>query len=169
MAFAINIENWRLVDGYDNYEISSHGRTRNNISGKILSPGLSGRYKRVNFYKDGKVKQYLVHRLVAFAFCENPNNYEMVDHMDRNKTNNMFNNLRWCTSSENNRNKTKARNNTSGTQGISKDRNSWKAQWTDNESVMYSKYFSIKTYGEDQAKILAIAHRKAKELEFGYL
>ena len=29
MNFPINIEQWRLIDGYDNYEISSHGRVRN--------------------------------------------------------------------------------------------------------------------------------------------
>ena len=36
MNFPINIEQWRLIDGYDNYEISSHGRVRNNKTSKIM-------------------------------------------------------------------------------------------------------------------------------------
>ena len=30
MNFPMNIEQWRLIGGYDNYEVSSHGRVRNN-------------------------------------------------------------------------------------------------------------------------------------------
>ena len=49
----------------------------------------------------GKCKSHSIHRLVAFAFCDNPNNYTVVDHIDRSRTNNMFNNLRFVTVSEN--------------------------------------------------------------------
>ena len=73
----------------------------------------------------------------------------------------MFNNLRWCTSSENNRNITLKTNNISGTTDVHKLKTSWQAKWNDNESIRHSKCFSIKIYGDD--------HRKAKELEFGYL
>ena len=81
----------------------------------------------------------------------------------------MFNNLRFVTVSENARNKTKGTNNTSGVQGVRKSMNSWQAQWNDNEGIQRRKNFSIKTFGDDQAKNLAIAHRKAQELAFGYL
>ncbi len=166
-GFAGNIEQWRLVDGYDNYEVSSHGRVRNNKTARILIPWLnSGGYPHVSLKNK---KNHPVHRLVAFAFCANLNNSTLVDHIDRNKTNNMFNNLRWCTSSENNRNKTKSTNNTSGVQGISQLRSCWRARWCDDIGIQHEKNFSIKTFGDEQAKTLAIAHRKAKELEFGYL
>jgi hypothetical protein len=56
MAFAINIENWRLVDEYDNYEISSHGRVCNNKTARILIPVFQSGYHCVNLYKDN-VKQ----------------------------------------------------------------------------------------------------------------
>ena len=81
----------------------------------------------------------------------------------------MFNNLRFVTASENQRNRTKAKNNTSGVQGVQKRKNSWEALWYDNEGLGHSKCFSIKQFGDDQAKALATVHRKTKELEFGYL
>ena len=39
MQIADNIEMWRLINGYDNYEVSSHGRVKNNqtISTAVIS------------------------------------------------------------------------------------------------------------------------------------
>ena len=52
MAFAENIEQWRLVDEYDNYEISSHGRVRNNKTDKILKQSTDNGYFKVGLSKD---------------------------------------------------------------------------------------------------------------------
>lgn len=52
---------------------------------------------------DNKTKY--VHRIVAETFIPNPDNKPFVDHIDRNRSNNSVENLRWVTSTENNNNK----------------------------------------------------------------
>ena len=170
MAFPANIEQWRLIDNYDNYEVSSHGRVRNNKTAKILKLYTSkDGYYKVGLSKNKKKTVIRIHQLVCLAFCDNPDNYNIVEHVDNNKLNNMFNNLRWVYTSSNSRLRTKAKHNTGETHGVTGDKYSWRAKWCDNEGKQKSKSFSVKVYGFEQAKTLAIEWRKARELEFGYL
>ena len=60
-------------------------------------------YDRVSISVNGKPKEVFVHRLVASLFCQNPNGYKIVDHIDGDKNNNNASNLEWVTSSENNK------------------------------------------------------------------
>lgn len=46
-------------------------------------------------------KPIAVHRLVAFTYHENPNNYKEVNHIDHNRSNNNATNLEWCTHQQN--------------------------------------------------------------------
>ena len=50
---------------------------------------------------NGIETSHLVHRLMALAFIPNPDNKEMIDHINRNKLDNSIENLRWVTRSEN--------------------------------------------------------------------
>ena len=119
MDIPYNIEHWRLIDGYDNYEVSSHGRVRNNRTNKILKGGENNAgYFFVCLYKNGKVKNCLIHRLVAFAFVPNDKNKPMVDHINRDTKNNHMSNLRWCTNSENQANTVKKEGTTSNYKGV---------------------------------------------------
>ena len=45
---------------------------------------ISG-YDYVQLSKNGVVSNKRVHRLIAQAFIDNPNNYDVVDHINRNK------------------------------------------------------------------------------------
>lgn len=58
-------------------------------------------YYSVSISCDGKETNYPVHRLIAMAFLENPNNLRCVNHKDGNKQNNHVDNLEWCTNGHN--------------------------------------------------------------------
>lgn len=58
-------------------------------------------YKEVALSKNGKTKTFLLHRLIALHFVENPNNYPCVNHKNGIKCDNRIENLEWCTRSYN--------------------------------------------------------------------
>lgn len=99
------MEIYKEIEGYEQlYQISNQGNVKSLGNGgsnaskeKILKPNkLKDGYLRVNLCKEGKRKSYLIHRLVAEAFIENPNNYPQVNHKDENPTNNCVENLEFC-------------------------------------------------------------------------
>ena len=109
-------EIWKDIEGFEGYyQVSNMGRVKSlertvcngrgyyKIPERILKPKKNrGGYLQVHFYKDGKEKFYSVHRLVATAFCENPEGYTDVNHKDENKQNNCMENLEWCSRLYNN-------------------------------------------------------------------
>lgn len=86
----------------DKYTISSDGRVFSIRSNRYLTPSqyLDG-YLKVTLC-DGKTRRtYRVHRLVAEAFLDNPDNLPQVNHKDFNTLNNYLENLEWCTNYDN--------------------------------------------------------------------
>ena len=115
----LNVEVWRSIDGYNNYAISSFGRVKNVITGRILKARSDKYgYLQINLYDDGVMKTHKIHRLVCCTFIDNPDDKLCVDHIDNDKTNNNISNLRFATSKENNQNRKLSSNNTSKVKGV---------------------------------------------------
>lgn len=110
-----SLERWRPVVGLeDRYEVSDCGRVRSvpriadrggvlqRVRGKVIAQqALRGkrsepRYKVTLLTPQGR-KHYLVHRLVAAAFCVKPSGCDVVNHIDNNPQNNHASNLEWTT------------------------------------------------------------------------
>lgn len=136
-------ETWRTIRGYVDYQVSSFGQIKKTSTNKILKPSKQHGYYSIILIQDRIYKKYYVHRLVCRAFCTNLNNYLMVDHIDRNKSNNNYINLRWASASINQRNRMINTNNTSGVHGVSfnQNNNSWFCQWYNNLGEHKSKSF----------------------------
>lgn len=86
-----------------NYRIYDDGRVYSEITKKFLRHDiLKIGYHQVTLSGIGRKK---VHRLVAYCFCDPPDNYKelFVNHIDGNKENNCKDNLEWCTAYENNK------------------------------------------------------------------
>lgn len=84
------------------YAITSCGKVWSYKSKKFLKPRkMKNGYLCVKLCKNGERKDFLVHRLVAEAYIENPNGFETVDHIDGNKEHNYIKNLQWMTRGDN--------------------------------------------------------------------
>ena len=134
-----NMERWTVIDEYSTYSISTHGRVRNDITGRVLKLLQHKRgYIYVRLYKANKGISKCVHRLVAKAFLKNANKKPCVDHINNNKCDNNLYNLRWVTYTENNRNTSVYSSNTSGVIGVNWHKRT--QMWRAYISIMQGKH-----------------------------
>jgi hypothetical protein len=101
-------EKWKDIPSYEGlYKISSFGRVRSlTRKGSLVDRMMKLNhdnygYACVNLCKDGKLKFFRIHRLVAISFVPNPFKKPHVNHIDGNKGNPVSSNLEWVTRSEN--------------------------------------------------------------------
>ena len=92
------MEQWKVIQEQPYYEISNHGRVRKIRTQYILSCSNHQGYKIFTTNHNGIKYRCTVHRLVAKYFIENPNpiEYDCINHIDCDRTNNDYTNLEWC-------------------------------------------------------------------------
>ena len=100
------VHEWRDIPEYEGlYRINEYGDVMSIGYGekRLLKPGNNGHgYLFVNLHKNGTKRNYYIHRLVATCFCEGSGEFECVNHIDEDKTNNHYTNLEWCSKEYNN-------------------------------------------------------------------
>ena len=99
-------EIWKAIPDFPNYECSNMGRIKNIKTNKILrGTSRPNGYSFIDLYnfEEHKRKNAQIHRIVGLLFVDNPENKPTINHIDGNKTNNIYTNLEWCTQYENTR------------------------------------------------------------------
>ena len=117
-----NVEIWKDIPGYEGVlQVSNLGRVwkfeeickrKCHWSGNLINYISKAHFVKTAKYSNGylfipirfkgvKRSSISLHRAVASAFIENPENKPEVNHIDGNKENNNVNNLEWVTHSEN--------------------------------------------------------------------
>lgn len=93
---------WKTVDEAPDYEVNNLGEVRHKFSHHKQSPKTSRHgYLEVGLMNNGKRIFRLVHRIVAKAFIDNPNNERVVNHKNKIRTDNRVENLEWCSQKQN--------------------------------------------------------------------
>lgn len=108
------MEIWKDIPGYEGlYQASSLGNIKSlkfqcNLTGKkyprekILKQKIDKwKNKRVELWKNGEHKTWLVHRLIGITFLGIPKEEITINHKDGNRLNNKVENLEWCSIKDN--------------------------------------------------------------------
>lgn len=158
------------IKDFEDYEIFCCGSVWSNKREKFLMPTVSEKgYFIVTLYNKDVKKVFYIHRLVAEYFCvnTNPEEYNVINHIDGNKFNNHYRNLEYCNQLINCRSCRKIqKNNKSGISGVSFTNKYICVSFCDDNKKLHQKYYSIKKHGFEQAKLLAEILRKQKEEEY---
>lgn len=107
-------EIFKPIDGLNGYYISNHGRVKaDRVTVKfgkqnktyperfLKSWKSKTGYNYIDISVNCEIMRFLLHRLVALYFIDNPEKKPHINHIDGNKNNNHYSNLEWCTASEN--------------------------------------------------------------------
>ena len=97
-------EYFKPIKNFETYGISNLGNVKDYRNGKLLNQypnEKTGGYLQVQIKNPEGAITKNVHRLVGENFLDNFDNFEEIDHIDRNRINNRIDNLRWVSRSDN--------------------------------------------------------------------
>ncbi len=163
---------WKKIKGYEeNYLVSSDGRIYSLKTKRILKNMVQSnkRYFYVALSKNGFVKNYRVHRLVATAFIPNKESKEQVNHIDFDVFNNKVENLEWATISENMKHsadngRVKPPLNFLGKFGVDHNKSkSFKLKHPNGEVVFYGSGLEMKRKTKQDDTTISYARRYCKK------
>lgn len=164
------MELWKDIAKASNYEVSNYGNVRNKTTHYILKWRIckTGYYQvSIKFDDTGKFKNAYVHRLVAEAWIDNPENKASVNHIDGNKANNAASNLEWMTYKEQQHHRTEVLNK----KNIGSPK---KVGQYSKKGELIHIYDSVeqaaKAFGKNRVNIdNAIHHKKNQQTAYGYI
>lgn len=159
------IEKWEDIFGYEGlYQISNLGNAKSLKYGKskLLKGAVNNYgYRQVNLCKDGILKSFKIHQLVATYFLNHIiNGYEnVINHIDFDRLNNSVSNLEIVTPRENT-NKKHLQTSSSST-GVSwhKEKSKWISQIYFNGKLKFLGYFKTESEASNayQNELLTIS------------
>ena len=129
------------IHDFPNYLIYDDGKVFSKYTNKFLKHSIQkDGYHSLSLRKDGTRTNFLVHRLVGIHYLPNPDNLPEIDHINRARSDNRVQNLRWSSHLDNMNNTGKRNDNKTGHIGISYHRlsNRWE----------YSKMYHKKSIGK---------------------
>jgi hypothetical protein len=137
-------ETYVKINGNEKYYLTNKGRVYSTLSCKFLKPLI---YKKTGYtyFTLSERKSHCLHRLLGLHFIPNPDNLPVIDHIDRNRQNNSFTNLRWASYSDNSKNRCKGSISERRDKRNGKVYQYWRVYYYDDEGK-HSK--SFKSYDE---------------------
>lgn len=127
------MEIWKDIEGFEGlYQVSNLGQVKSLARkyvgklDKIMKPAIRNQYPMIELFKDKKGVCYSVHRLVASAFIEKDDDRNLVNHINKIKTDNRACNLEWVNQTENDSHKSLFYQKTSKYAGVHFDKSKGK-------------------------------------------
>ena len=104
VCLELQIEEWKDIPGFENYEASNFGNVRNKKTKLVLRPNRNSKgYRHVSLGLGSRKNKRLigVHRAVALAWIPTSDASLTVNHKDNNPENNNVSNLEWMSNADN--------------------------------------------------------------------
>ena len=145
------MEDFNDIKNYEGkYKINRIGEIYSVKRKRLLKPSPNNKgYLRVILCDSNKKEHsLLVHRLLALTFIENPNNYPIADHINKIRTDNRLENLRWTNYSGSNRNRSRNRKYDLPV-GVSKNGNGYQALiYIDKKNIYLGSFETVEEAGK---------------------